>query len=77
MSTIIVVLLSSVNVIAVMLNLLAIYTFFRIRSQLTLMDYLLVGMLVSDLIRCLFGYPVEIYSSHQGQWKLDLTTCKV
>lgn len=77
MSAIIVVLLSSTDVFAVMLNLLVIYTFAKIKCQLTYKDYLIVGMGVSDFFQCLLGYPLEIYSSQHGYWKFDLASCKV
>ena len=77
MSTVTVVLLSSTNVIAVLLNVLVIYTFLKIRSQLTFKDYLIVGMAISDFFQCIFGYPLEIYSSLQGHWSFNLAACKV
>ena len=77
MSTIAVVLLSSTNVIAVLLNVLVIYTFLKIRSQLTFKDYLIVGMAISDLFQCIIGYPLEIYSSVRGHWAFNLAACKV
>ena len=77
MSAITVVLLSSTDVFAMMLNLLVIYTFAKIRSQLTYKDYLIVGMAISDFFQCLLGYPLEIYSSQHGYWKFNLASCKV
>ena len=77
MFTLILVLLSSTNVIAVLLNVIVIYTFLKIRRQLTFKDHLILGMAISDFFQCVIGYPLEIYSSQQGHWSFSLTACKV
>ncbi|XP_065062609.1 pinopsin-like isoform X2 [Rhopilema esculentum] len=76
MSAITVVLLSITDVFAVLINAAVIYTFAKIKSQLTFKDILMVGMAVSDILQCLLGYPLEIYSSQHGQWKFNVTSCK-
>lgn len=77
MSALVTILLSATDVFAVVLNALVIFTFMKIRSQLTFKDSLLVGMAISDILQCLLGYPLEIYSSEHGHWKFDINSCKV
>lgn len=37
----------------------------------------MIGMAISDIVQCLLGYPLEIYSSQHGHWKFDMHSCVV
>ena len=77
MKTFVVIVLTTTDVLAIVLNALVIFNFLKIRNELTFRDRLMAGMAISDIMQCLLGYPLEIYSSRRGYWMFDIESCVV
>ena len=77
MTALVIVVLTTTDVLAILLNALVIFNFMMIKNQLSFRDHLMTGMAISDIFQCLLGYPLEIYSSRNGSWMFDITSCKV
>ena len=77
MTVLTVVVLTATDVLALLLNALVIFNFMKIKNQLMFRDYLMTGMAISDILQCLLGYPLEIYSSRNGYWMFDTHSCMV
>ena len=76
-SIILVIALSLTDFVSCLLNAVVIFTFCRLRSRLIAKDMYLIGMAISDVLQCVLGYPLEIFSSQQGSWTLSHCYCKV
>eukprot|EP00794_Sanderia_malayensis_P020241 gene20241-22222_t len=77
MSAVLIIILSLTDLLSFTLNGIVIYTFFLMRNSLTFKDFMMIGIAIGDMLQSVLGYPLEIYSSQQGQWVLNIIFCKV